>query len=233
MNYSKLLLLIVAIIANFFGYWIVEVLLFEHPLLLFNVFVLVILSQLVSIWILYHSNIWQKLSLNKSKIAKWMVSAFILIMANFLNFVFLPDAIKDIWIRSFGVTTEGEIVQSYLNTVTRWRGFSRSTLQDYRITYQWIGQDTKNQQAEYTSIVSAPLEWSEQIKTGTQITVRYLPSSPYHSIVEEDFARPSSIAKVGLVLSWNLGLTVVVAGLSFWMGTGHRASAIRESISPL
>jgi hypothetical protein len=233
MNYSKLLLLIIAIIANLLGYWMVEVLLFEHPLLLFNVFVLVILSQPASIWILYHSNVWQKLSLNKPKIAKWVVSAFILIMANFLNFIFLPDAVKDIWIRSFGVTTEGEIVQSYLNTTTRWRGFSRSTLQDYKITYRWIGQDTKNQRAEYTSIVSSPLEWSEYIKTGTQVTVRYLPSYPDKSIVEEDFAKPSSIAKIGLVLSWNLGLTLVFAVLGFWMRIGHRTSAIRESISPL
>jgi hypothetical protein len=233
MSYSKLLLLIAAIIANLLGYWIVKVLLFDHPLLLLNVFVLVILSETVSIWILYHSNIWQKLSLNKPKIVKWLVIAFVLIPANFLNFGFLPDALKDIWVRSFGVTTEGEIVQSYLNTITRRRFFSRRTLQDYRITYRWTGQDRKNQKAEYTDIISSPLEWSEYVKTGTRITVRYLPSRPDTSIVEEDFAKPSSVGKVGLVLSWNLGLTLAFAVLGMWMGIRDKSSTIREGISPL
>lgn len=208
-------------------------LLFEHPLLLLNIFVLVGLLEIFSIWILYHSNVWQKLSLDKSKIAKWVVSAFIVIMANFLNFVLLPEAITDIWVRSFGITTAGEIVESYLNTTNRWRVFSRSTLQDYRITYRWIALDSRNQKTEYTHIVNSPLEWSEYIKKGTQITVRYLPSRPDISIVEEDFAKPFSVAKIGLILSWNLSLALVFAVIGIWMGIGKRTSAIRESINPL
>ena len=151
------------------------------------------IQVLVVVWGIYSSRFWAHWPPRGGAILSWGMVVVMLLFVMAIDFVVVPMGILEIWLQHTGELAEGTIVDRQVMS----RDGSDPSHQYHRITYQWTVAGSGSTARQYTGEVNAPLSWSSHTAPGTRITVRYLPSHPQVSRVEEDFAL-SAVNQVGV-----------------------------------